>query len=54
MARADEVEKAARCTALREGDDVADDSMEIYERERHRVQRDCDIFVVGFCIMASL
>lgn len=27
-ARAEEVEKAARCTALREGDEAAEDSME--------------------------
>jgi hypothetical protein len=49
LARADEVEKAARWTALREGEDVAaDDSRERYERERHREQKDCDIAAVGF------
>jgi hypothetical protein len=33
---------------LREGEDVADDSRERYERERHREQKDCDIFAVDF------
>lgn len=37
------VEKAARCAALIDGDEVADDSMERYDRERHREQIDCDI-----------
>ena len=50
MARADEVEKAARWMALREGEDVVDDSMERYERERHREQKDCDMFCCRFCI----
>ena len=55
MARADEVEKAARCTAaLREGEDVAEDSRERYERERHREQKDRDIAAVGIVFWASL
>jgi hypothetical protein len=55
LARTDEVEKAARCTAaLREGEDVAEDSRERYERERHREQKDCDIAAVGFVFWASL
>jgi hypothetical protein len=53
LARADEVEKAARWTALSEGEDVADDSRERYERERHREQKDCDIFCGRFVFLGQ-
>lgn len=50
-ARAYEVEKAARCTALTEGD--VEVPMEGRLRERHRVQIDCDIAAVGNGIRAQ-
>jgi hypothetical protein len=46
-----EVEKAARWTALMDGDEV---SIDRYEREIHREQIDCDIAVVGVYLCLAI
>ena len=48
------VEKAARCTALIVGDEIAGISMDRYEREIHREQIDCDIAAVSVYLCRAI